>query len=380
MRPSNSRPSPAGSTWKLRQAPAWAVAAALLIPGTADGHPEPHSQPDSSVSTVTITTDGNSRLISADGLPNHATGRFPGPGNPNRISPQQHRFRIPLHPRRASQITPLRMQPFGIALNGIPFDPFAAEWWNGDPASGWQYEPMSGAVNLGLDDSHAHVQPTGAYHYHGIPTGLVQKLASTSAPLLLGYAADGFPIYGPDGYRNPRDPSSGLTRLRSSYRVRSGTRPGGPGGPHDGAFVEDYEYVEGLGDLDECNGREGTTPEFPQGTYYYVLTDTFPYVPRAFRGEPDPSFARSGPGRGPGRPPHDVPRRRRAPQEGPPAGPPLGLPYGRDHSGPNGFPPPPPPHRSPSAGAADQYQQVHPPIPPHAASGQLHPPPWPVRQ
>ena len=65
--------------------------------------------------------------------------------------------------------------------------------------------------------------------------------------------------------------------------------------------------MEGLGDLDACNGREGVTPEFPDGTYYYVLTDAFPQVPRQFHGVPDDSFRKAGGpggpgGRGPGGP------------------------------------------------------------------------------
>ena len=64
--------------------------------------------------------------------------------------------------------------------------------------------------------------------------------------------------------------------------------------------MQDYEYSAGLGNLDECNGRSGVTPEFPNGTYHYVLTDTFPYIPRCFRGTPDPSFARGRPGGGAG--------------------------------------------------------------------------------
>ena len=50
----------------------------------------------------------------------------------------------------------------------------------------------------GLDDHHAHVQPTGAYHYHGLPTGLIEHLRKEkddNKMLLIGYAADGFPIY-----------------------------------------------------------------------------------------------------------------------------------------------------------------------------------------
>ena len=46
-----------------------------------------------------------------------------------------------------------------------------------------------------------------------------------------------------------------------------------------GAFTQDFEYEEGYGDLDECNGRVGVTPEFPEGIYYYVVTDAFPISP-----------------------------------------------------------------------------------------------------
>ena len=170
---------------------------------------------------------------------------------------------------------------------------------------------MAGGVNLGLDDSHAHVQRSGAYHYHGIPTRLVRRLARANTLVLVGYAADGFPIYALLGHDNPEDSASPVRRLRSSYRIRSGRRPAGrsgPGGRFDGTFVQDYEYVEESGDLDECNGRIGVTPEYPSGTYHYVLTDTYPFIPRMYLGQPDNTFLRhrrrSGgdPGLPPGRP------------------------------------------------------------------------------
>jgi hypothetical protein len=44
-------------------------------------------------------------------------------------------------------------------------------------------------------------------------------------------------------------------------------------------------YVEGAGDLDECNGRTGVTPEFPAGTYHYYATDTYPFLQRCVKGE-----------------------------------------------------------------------------------------------
>ena len=76
--------------------------------------------------------------------------------------------------------------------------------------------------------------------------------------------------------------------LRSSYRLKKGVRSGGekgPGGVYDGAFTRDYEYVKGLNELDECNGRFTITPEFPNGTYAYFLTGNWPFIPRAFRAE-----------------------------------------------------------------------------------------------
>jgi len=248
--------------------------------------------------TATITVENGLRVIRSDGLPDHPTGRFPNRNNPNTIRRQSLEYRVPAEPRYRTVTTALGLWPFGVAINGVPFDPGAAEFWQGDPDSGWQYEALSGAVNLGLDDSNAHVQPTGQYHYHGVPTGLLARFEGQDTPILIGYAADGFPIYGPVGYRDPRDSASGTVELRSSYRVRSGTRRSGPGGSHDGSFVQDYEYQPGLGDLDECNGRKGVTPEFMDGTYYYVITTQFPFIPRCFHGQPDRSFMR-GPGMGP---------------------------------------------------------------------------------
>ena len=113
--------------------------------------------------------------------------------------------------------------------------------------------------------------------------------------VLVGWAADGFPIYNALGHRDPKDASSELVALKSSYRVKSGTRPNGPRGQYDGTFVADYEYVAGSGDLDECSGRTEATPEYPAGIYHYVLTEDFPFIPRQFRGTPDPSFARRPP-------------------------------------------------------------------------------------
>lgn len=275
----------------------------LLLVAVLPAHPGHESLPTvpapATPPEVRITVEGDRRVIRSNGIPDHATGPFPVRGNPNSISPQRHEFRISAQPRIAAAPTPTGMSPFGIAVNGVMLDPAAAEWWRDDRGSGWQYEALGGGRNLGIDAEHAHVQPTGAYHYHGLPLSLLARVtAGEKRMALVGWAADGFPIYGPWIPGKAADLKSPLRRAASSYRLKPGARAGGPGGKHDGTFVEDWEYVAGAGDLDECNGRSGPTPEFPGGTYYYVLTDDFPFIPRMWRGTPDPGFLRRGPGPG----------------------------------------------------------------------------------
>lgn len=261
-----------------------------------------HAQVRTFTPKVNITLRGEQRAIEANGIPDHTPGQFPRRGNPNSISEQRHNFTVPTKPQAAAQPTPANFGWFGVALNGVPFEAGTAEFWSRD----WKYEAIGGSMNLGLDEHRAHVQPTGAYHYHGLPTGLIEGLGGDGKKMLqVGWAADGFPIYTSYAYGDAKDAKSALKKMRSSYRLKSGTRPGapaGPGGAYNGEFTADYEFVKGSGDLDECNGRFGVTPEFPQGTYYYCLTEEFPFAARFWRGTPDQSFIkRGGPG-GPGGP------------------------------------------------------------------------------
>lgn len=292
-----------------------AVAAALMASGPALAHGDHDTgSPQGAVPDQTWWLDlvpravaaaqmeiderQGARFIRADGLPNHATGQFPNRGNPNRISAQSYYFRVPLRPAKTGRVVFYRPNHlFGVATNGVVFDPNTAEFWNNDRRSGWMIEALSGAKSLGIDQNNAHVQPDGAYHYHGVPTGLVDQLRGKGGLLQIGWAADGFPIYVQPG-------------LRPGWRLKAQRDPDGPNGKPDGTYARDYEYVQGLGDLDECNGRDGATVEFPQGTYYYVVTVNFPHVPRCFAGTPDGSFQKQGglppgggPGGGPGRRP-----------------------------------------------------------------------------
>ena len=198
-------------------------------------------------------------------MPNHSTGQFPNSQNPNAISPQPYDFSLPTSPTTNTRVAPYAIpQPFGIAVNGVLFDPLAAEYYDDDRDSGWNYNALANGIDLGLDDNEAQVHPSGAWQYHSIPEGLADSVSRTGHSPLIGWAGDGFPIYLNRGYREPRDASSVLTRLGSSYRPKSGTRPSGPGGPYNSDFVEDFEYIAGSGDLDAANGRFQKTPEFPR--------------------------------------------------------------------------------------------------------------------
>jgi len=271
----------------------------LILAGHLYGHPG-HVEDVSTAaggasglppSEVRISEQGGYRVIQANGIPNHEIGQFPGPGCPNAASAQSYSFRVPLQPKTNATFTKLKQQAIGVALNGVPFDPGTAEYWKNDRTSGWHIEAIGGGKSLGLDQNHAHVQPNGAYHYHGIPTGLLATMSEQKEPKLIGYAADGFPIY------------AQTSQNRSSYQLKKGSRPSGtagPGGTYDGTYEADYDFVQDSGDLDEANGKTGVTSEYPRGTYYYVATAEFPFYPRMLKGTPDASFHRGPPGGGPG--------------------------------------------------------------------------------
>jgi|GEM_PF-1521559 len=261
---------------------------------------------------VSITEDKHKdlRIIKSNAIPNHTVGQFPTQGNPNTISEQNKVYTIDLTPELASNTTYVydlgidKGKPnyvFGVAVNGVKFEPSANEYFinteTNQPNYEWTLEPLSDEVNLGEDYNNAHVQPNGEYHYHGTPTGLVANF-DKSKMTLVGWAADGFPMYYKMGYKNPMDPNSEVVKLKSSYALKEGERPGdgisAPNGKYSGKYVRDYEFLNDYGDLDECNGRTGVTPEFPKGTYYYVVSDEFPSASRCFTGTPSDDFKIGG--------------------------------------------------------------------------------------
>ncbi len=258
-------------------------------------------------STAQWTCSGNQRTLVANGIPNHAIGAFPNPGNPNRVAVQNVNVWTTLTPAlRKDGPVPVKIP--GFALNGIKFDPGTAQSCTEDcgnhgrdPSGPWRIEALNQSYfQFGVDENNAHVQPGGSYHYHGVPNGLLAADGNTGQKMtLVGWAADGFPMYAKYAYSNAGDAHSPVRALAASYRVKATPDAGRPavGVAPMGTFAQDYQYVAGSGDLDECNGRTGVTPEFPKGTYFYLITESYPYVPRCVKG--NPTMVEDGPGGGP---------------------------------------------------------------------------------
>lgn len=271
----------------------------------------------------TETISGSSRIVTGSGIPNHDYGNqfqdFPDndPNSNVEVTDQNYNFNFTASPQLAASQTSILNETtgrpsieFGIAVNAVPIDPAPAEPFifenpnTGEYNWDWVFEPNNNKPDVGLDCAVAHVQPDGAYHYHGDMAPLADIVSPgiscgevPSSPAQVGWAADGYPIV----YRyGPTANGSGVELLVPSYRLKSGSRPGDgvtePDGTYDGKYTNDYEYVSGLGDLDECNGIErsitlttqaGQTETF---NYFYVITEDFPVIGRCLSGTPDNDF------------------------------------------------------------------------------------------
>ena len=249
-------------------------------------------------STVKWACSATQRTVTANGVPDHAVGTFPNPGNPNTISEQSVSASLTLSPTKTSTATTLGgpRGPQGYVLNGVKIDAGTGGSCTasgtscslGDNSGSWSIEALGqSSFDFGADSNNAHVQPDGAYHYHGMPEGFMALRGASSATMtLIGWAADGFPIYARYGYSTATSASSALKVMTGSYKLKtavSSTRPSITTYPL-GTFAQDWEYSAGSGDLDECNGRTGVTPEFPNGTYHYFATDSYPYFQRCVKG------------------------------------------------------------------------------------------------
>jgi hypothetical protein len=272
--------------------------------------------------------------VTTTGIPAYVTGPFLD-GNPSLATNQNAIFKLSLNPTaNAGALTSTTGGNIGIFINGVAlFDYRDGVAWNAQTnalCGGPGNPPCPGGPNAnmpwnrdavlaekaGFDCSKGH-PAMGNYHHHQNPSAFKLDLQVISticdvydadglyvidsmqhAPLI-GFAADGFPIYGAYGFQNTNG-TGDITRIKSAYQLRNisvrthwadGTDVAdGPVVSSTyplGYFREDYEYIAHPGQqeyLDASNGRFCVTPEYPNGTYCYFATvdenwnAAYPYV------------------------------------------------------------------------------------------------------
>lgn len=202
-------------------------------------------------------------------------------------------YSIPISPTLAAHPYPTPPGITGAFITGVPvYNPAAFGSWQDQNL--WHVDGMAALDNSTLTTTGPATSAAFRHLLHD---------NDRHSPLI-GFALDGYPIYGPYGWDEKRN----IRRFHSGYRLRKISRrteltegllltPAQEGPAVDerfpaGTFIEDYEYVEGSGDLDEHNGRFAITPEFPEGTYAYFLataddgTIQYPYlVGPTYKGE-----------------------------------------------------------------------------------------------
>ncbi len=259
--------------------------------------------------------------IDATGIPAYITGPFLD-GNPSLATDQTGYFKLPLNPvQNTGNPTATTGGNIGVFINGVAlFDYRDGVAWNpntnalcggpGNPACpggpgasmDWNRDAVP-AEKDGFDCAKAH-PAMGNYHHHQNPSAfdLDQVVISNICDLypadglyainemehspLIGFAYDGFPIYGAYGFKNT-DGTGGIVRLKSSYQLRDISVRTHHANGNDvadgpavsaafplGYFREDYGYIAHNEPdyLDIHNGRFCVTPEYPQGTYAYFCT------------------------------------------------------------------------------------------------------------
>ncbi len=249
---------------------------------------------------VDITVSADACTLVSNGIPNHdfndATASFA-----NITAEVTQTLSIPRNPSLATSTTELSQPRYdAVMLNGVVLDILSAGCYDPNsnmadadgnvpigcmPNDGWLLDPLGTDDKFGADTHNAHTQPNGLYHYHGNPNAMFNDTPGATGSPVIGFAADGFPIYGSYFV----DESGNLRKALSGYTIKSGSRPGpddnDPGGIYNGIYNDDWEFTA-AGDLDECNGM--TVNE----QYGYYVSDTFPWVIRCFAGTPDASFIR----------------------------------------------------------------------------------------
>lgn len=210
--------------------------------------------------TLAVTCEDNVAVVTSNGIPDYPYIETT-PGIPTE---QDLAFRIPLVPAEADEpgAIPL-LGAVAVAINGVPIY---------GPTEGTGGDVLS--LEDALSECGSHNGPTGFHiHIHGSADGTACLHSSedvTSGTAMVGWSPDGYPIM--SGVVCEDEACATTLQLHSGWELTD-----------EALFASDtwsaHSYVEGSGDLDQCNGRVDA-----DGQYRYYTTPTFPYILGCYRG------------------------------------------------------------------------------------------------
>lgn len=220
--------------------------------GAGSSYPKPY---------LNVYCDKEFVYVKSNGIPNYSFVQT----TPNALKEQDYLWKIPLHPKVTSQPSEIPLLgTIGFAVNGLPIygpneGPFPDPY--GDPV-----------YNKLLDGCLGHTAQRGDYHYHAFELScLALNIGNYKESPILGYALDGFPIYGPYGCID--DNCTEIIEFQSSWIKK--------GDPKTYAW-NNYDYISNNDPryLDKCNGRYDD-----KLGYHYRATKDFPYLLGCYSGE-----------------------------------------------------------------------------------------------
>ena len=211
--------------------------------------------------SLTVTCTASQLKVASNGMPSYAFT----PITPNPLRTQTWNWAVPLHPTVASASTSVS-QWFGTVGFSVTGLPIYAAMEGAQPTQEAYGDPIYNGI---VDTCKGHTGPAGEYHLHAMN---VASTCGFTADPIVGYALDGFPIYGPKGCLDLG--CAHVVTFQSGY-----VRTGNPTTNAWSAYT--YQASSDQTVLDQCNGRIG-----PDGTYRYYATSGFPYTFGCFKGTP----------------------------------------------------------------------------------------------
>lgn len=218
-------------------------------------------------------TYNSKRVIISSQVPDHTAEQDAITSNPNTRCERFQYIQLPLTPTKGSSAAATGLGTVGLAVTGGAFFNHLS---NPDGSLAMPNEGTS------LDSCFGHSAPGGAYHYHAnincTNAGAATGANDPDKCVLIGYMADGFPVYG-----FCKD-SSGK-QMTSCYSLNSGvttvsvtTAAGTVSGI--GSSSNDYTYdtaafTAGTCNLDKASGAIHPTTN----TYSYFMTTEYPWTP-----------------------------------------------------------------------------------------------------